>query len=136
MNNQQLKNLVYKVLKSSNALATAAKTDPELQEASAAAWELYKKLSAISGRRLIAAGQKRDKGEVLWTVYAPIMCGKGEQRRSYGTRVTLRTPNLIGLAHLWHTDTESERKPMAWEPTMGGSDNPWGHDFSYTMKQS
>lgn len=84
-------------------------------------------------QRAVAAAAKRDKGEVLWTVFKP-----------YGTRGCLeivRTPNRK-ITTIWykkwhgegyecHQGTEAERTEVITNPTH---DNPWAWDFYRAME--
>lgn len=133
MSPKQLQTLSYKKLfKVYRQLSVAAKTDSQLVPLAELAEKLWLQTSNLADARLLAAAQKRDKGEILFVVFRPILCGQPGSKTSYGVRETIRTPHCIGDRSQWKSDREVAK--INWRAAVRSDDTDINWDFRQAMK--
>lgn len=113
MKTEALERLAFKMYKVHQALATAAKTDPQLEPLRALTNELWSRAHKVARARQLVTAARQDKGEVLWTVFSPIILVSGSLRYRGGVRETVRTSHRKSVAFHWK---DSARREREWEP--------------------
>lgn len=116
MNANQLRKFSYAMHRAYQKLTPAAKKDPELAAIAEAAQKLWLASGTLADQKLLKLGERKDKGEVLWTVFRPIILGRGEKAYSGGVTEMVRTPNRTSLQYFWHSERAADRKPAKWTP--------------------
>lgn len=110
----------YRLMK---AFEAEAKYDPaakQLKETYSALWmerhNAWKKAA-------VAAATRKDKGEVLWTVFKPGACGS--------TREMIRTPNLLTTKTWWPDTWDRSMRRMSSEPYVEIQGKLWTTEYDF-----
>jgi len=136
MNLTDLKNLDRKLFKLRQSVQTPGMVGgekPEELEIKQRIEKLWLDVHDLRERRRLADAEKKDKGELLFTVFSPIICGKDAGRYVAGLRETRHTGLRSAVLWHWKRGGELDHTAAAWRPIADSRFFGWEYDFRNLM---